>query len=54
MNKDQLAGSAKEAKGSVKEMAGKAIGDKSAGKIEGLWGRIQNALGGLKDTLIRK
>ena len=57
MNKDQLAGSAKEAKGTVKEMAGKAIGDtklESAGKIEGLWGRIQNALGGLKETLIRK
>ncbi len=57
MNKDQLAGSAKEAKGTVREMAGKAIGDTklaSAGKIEGLWGRIQNALGGLKETLIRK
>ena len=41
MNKDQFAGSAKEARGTVKEMAGKAIGDtklKSAGKIEGLWG----------------
>lgn len=54
MNKDQIAGSAKEAKGTVKEMAGKAIGDtklESAGKIDRLWGRIQKAFGGLKNAL---
>jgi uncharacterized protein YjbJ (UPF0337 family) len=57
VNKDQIAGSVKEVKGAVKEMAGKAIGDtklESAGKIDGLWGRIQNAFGGLKETLIGK
>jgi uncharacterized protein YjbJ (UPF0337 family) len=57
MNKDQIAGSVKEVKGAVKEMAGKTIGDtklESAGKIDGLWGRIQNAFGGLKETLIGK
>jgi uncharacterized protein YjbJ (UPF0337 family) len=57
MNKDQIAGSGKEVKGAVKEMVGKAIGDtklESAGKIDGLWGRIQNAFGGLKETLIGK
>ena len=57
MNKDQIAGSVKEAKGTIKEMTGKAIGDtklESAGKIDGLWGRIQNAFGGLKETLIGK
>ena len=57
MNKDQIVGSATEAKGAVKEMAGKAIGDaklESAGKIDKLWGRIQNAFGGLKNALAGK
>lgn len=57
MNKDQIVGSAKEAKGAVKEIAGKAIGDtrlESAGQIDKLWGRIQNAFGGLKETLFGK
>jgi uncharacterized protein YjbJ (UPF0337 family) len=57
MNKDRIVGSAKEAQGTVKEMAGKAIGDtklQSTGKAEKLWGRIQNAFGGLKQTLIGK
>ncbi|TMJ35590.1 MAG: CsbD family protein [Alphaproteobacteria bacterium] len=50
MNKDQVIGSATEAKGAVKEMAGKAIGDtklESAGMIDRLWGRIQRIFGGL-------
>jgi uncharacterized protein YjbJ (UPF0337 family) len=57
MNKDQIVGSAKEAQGTVKEMAGKAIGDtklESTGKADKLWGRIQNAFGGLKQTLTGK
>jgi uncharacterized protein YjbJ (UPF0337 family) len=57
MNKDQIVGSATEAKGAVKEMAGKAIGDtklESEGKTDRLWGRIQNAFGGLKQTLTGK
>jgi uncharacterized protein YjbJ (UPF0337 family) len=54
MNKDRLVGTAKAAKGTVKEMAGKAIGDtrlESAGRIERLVGRIQRAFGGLKDAI---
>jgi uncharacterized protein YjbJ (UPF0337 family) len=54
MNKDRIVGAAKEAKGTVKEMAGKAIGDttlESQGKIDRLWGRVQSAFGGLKDTI---
>jgi len=50
MNKDQVIGSATEAKGAVKEVAGKAIGDtklESAGMIDRLWGRIQRIFGGL-------
>lgn len=57
MNKDQIVGSVTEAKGAVKEMAGKAIGDtklESEGKVDKLWGRIQNAFGGLKQTLTGK
>jgi uncharacterized protein YjbJ (UPF0337 family) len=56
MNKDRIAGSAKEIKGSVKETIGKAVGDaklRSDGKAEKVEGKIQNAIGGLKDALKR-
>ena len=54
MDKDRIAGSAKEIKGAVKEIAGKAVGDvklESDGKSDKIEGKIQNAIGGLKDTL---
>jgi uncharacterized protein YjbJ (UPF0337 family) len=54
MNKDRIAGAAKETKGSVKEAIGKAVGDaklQSDGKADKLEGKVQNALGGLKDAL---
>ena len=54
MNKDRVAGAAKEAKGSLKETIGKAVGDaklQSDGKADKLAGKIQNAVGGLKDAL---
>lgn len=54
MDKDRIAGAAKEAKGTVKETVGKAIGDSkltAEGKSEKTEGKIQNAVGGLKDTL---
>jgi uncharacterized protein YjbJ (UPF0337 family) len=47
-------GSAKEAKGGVKEIVSKAIGDaklESDGKTDKVAGKVQNAVGGLKDTL---
>ena len=53
MNKDRIAGSLKEAKGSVKEAIGKANGDaklQADGKADKLDGKIQNAVGGVKDT----
>ena len=56
MNKDRIAGVAKEAKGSVKETVGKAVGDSklvSDGKADKAEGKIQNAVGGLKDALKR-
>jgi uncharacterized protein YjbJ (UPF0337 family) len=56
MNKDRIAGVAKEAKGSVKETVGKAVGDSklvSDGKADKAEGKVQNAVGGLKDALKR-
>ena len=54
MDKDRIAGAAKQAKGAVKEAAGKAIGDSKLvadGKTDKVEGKIQNAVGGLKDAL---
>jgi uncharacterized protein YjbJ (UPF0337 family) len=56
MNKDRIAGAAKEAKGSIKETIGKAVGDsklESEGKADKVEGKVQNAIGGLKDALKR-
>ena len=54
MDKDRIAGVAKEVKGSVKEAVGKVVGDaklQSDGKAERAAGKIQNAVGGMKDTV---
>jgi uncharacterized protein YjbJ (UPF0337 family) len=54
MDKDRIEGSANQAKGSVKEVAGKVLGDsklESEGKADKVAGKVQNAIGGLKDTL---
>jgi uncharacterized protein YjbJ (UPF0337 family) len=54
MDKDRIAGSAKEVKGSIKEAVGKALGDaklQSEGESDQLEGKIQNAVGGVKDTI---
>jgi uncharacterized protein YjbJ (UPF0337 family) len=54
MDKDRVEGSAEQAKGKVKEVAGKAVGDeklKTEGKADQVKGKVQNAVGGLKDTL---
>jgi len=54
MDKDRIAGSAKQAKGTVKEAAGKAIGDAkltAEGKRDKVEGKIQNAIGSVKDAL---
>jgi uncharacterized protein YjbJ (UPF0337 family) len=54
MDKDRIAGSAKQAKGAVKEAAGKALGDSklvAEGESDKAEGKIQNAVGGLKDTV---
>jgi len=53
-NKDRIEGSAKQIKGAAKEAVGKVIGDtklQSEGKADKIEGKIQNAVGGLKDML---
>jgi len=54
MDKDRIAGSAKQIKGSIKEAAGKAVGDtklQAEGAADKVEGKIQNAVGGIKDAL---
>ncbi len=54
MDKDRIAGSAKQLKGAVKQAVGKAVGDaklESEGKADKIEGKVQNTIGGLKDTL---
>jgi uncharacterized protein YjbJ (UPF0337 family) len=53
MDKDRIEGSIEQAKGKVKEIAGKVTGDtktEAEGKEQQGAGKIQNAIGGLKDT----
>jgi len=57
IDKDRVAGSAKVVKGKVKEAVGKAVGDaklEGQGKADKIEGKVQNAIGGLKDTLAGK
>ena len=53
MDDDRVKGSMKNIKGSMKEGAGKALGDsklESEGKVDKVGGKIQNAIGGIKDA----
>ena len=54
MDKDRIVGSAKQVKGAVKQAVGKTVGDtklESEGKTDRIAGKVQNAIGGIKDTL---
>jgi uncharacterized protein YjbJ (UPF0337 family) len=54
MDKDRVAGSAKQVKGAVKQAVGKAVGDaklESEGQADQVEGKVQNAIGGFKDTV---
>lgn len=54
MDKDRIAGSAKQAEGAVKIGAGKVLGDaklEAEGHQEKTEGKIQNAIGGVKDAV---
>ena len=53
-DKDRIIGSAKVVKGNIKEAAGKAVGDaklEAQGKADKIEGKVQNAVGGIKDAL---
>lgn len=54
MDKNRVIGSAKVVKGKVKVAVGKAIGDaklEAEGKADKIEGEVQNAVGGIKDTI---
>lgn len=54
MDNDRTEGSAKQAKGSIKEALGNLTGDgklQAEGQGDKLAGKTQNAVGGLKDTV---
>ena len=54
MDKDRVEGIAHQAKGGVKEAAGKVTGDKkieAEGATEKSAGKVQNAVGGVKDAV---
>jgi uncharacterized protein YjbJ (UPF0337 family) len=54
MDKDRIEGSASQAKGTLKQAAGKLSGDaklQAEGAADKAKGKVQNAVGGLKDTL---
>jgi uncharacterized protein YjbJ (UPF0337 family) len=54
MDKDRIKGSADQAKGTIKEGVGKMFGDtklESEGKADKAAGKVESAVGGLKNTL---
>jgi uncharacterized protein YjbJ (UPF0337 family) len=54
MDKDRIKGAGHQAKGAVKEAAGKVTGDKrteAEGAAEKAGGKVQNAVGGAKDAV---
>jgi uncharacterized protein YjbJ (UPF0337 family) len=54
IDKDRIKGSAEQAKGKVKEWAGKVTGDKKTeteGKADQVKGKVPNTFGGLKDAV---
>jgi uncharacterized protein YjbJ (UPF0337 family) len=54
IDKDRIKGSAEQAKGKVKEFAGKVSGDEKTeteGKADQVKGKVQNTVGGIKDAV---
>ena len=54
MDKERIKGMAEQGKGSIKETAGKAMGDEkltTEGKLDRAEGKIRNAVGGMKDKI---
>jgi uncharacterized protein YjbJ (UPF0337 family) len=56
MDKDRVIGAGKQMTGAVKQAVGKLVGDAKLqrdGKAEQVEGKLQNAVGGVKDALKR-
>ncbi len=54
MDKDRIEGAGHEAKGKIKEVAGKVTGDKKTeaeGTAEKVGGKVQNTVGGIRDKI---
>ena len=54
MDKDRIAGAAKQAKGAAKNAAGKVLGDRklrAEGAADKVAGKVQNAVGRAKDAV---
>jgi uncharacterized protein YjbJ (UPF0337 family) len=54
MDKDRIAGAAKQAQGGIKKTVGKAIGDPklvAEGNRDKAEGSVQSAVGGMKDAM---
>jgi len=54
VDKDRIAGSAKQAKGAIKQAVGKATGDsklETEGAADKVAGKVQNTVGGAKDSV---
>ena len=54
MDKERIKGAAQQAKGNIKEAAGKMTGDgklKAEGQADKVEGKIRNAVGGAKDAV---
>lgn len=54
MDKDRIAGSAKQAGGAIKQAVGSVTGDaklKAEGSADKVAGKVQNAVGGVKDAV---
>ena len=54
MDKDRIAGSAKQAGGAIKQAVGTVTGDaklKAEGTTDKTAGKVQNAIGGVKDAI---
>jgi uncharacterized protein YjbJ (UPF0337 family) len=54
VDRDRVEGAANQAKGGLKEAAGKLTGDeklKAEGKADKAAGKVQNAVGGVKDKI---
>ncbi len=54
MDKDRIEGTGKQAKGALKDAAGKITGDskmRAEGKADKVEGKVQNTVGGMKDSV---